>query len=79
MPKIDQSKRYELQAKMMATDPFKAHEQSFEFVLPGEEPLYSSETLLKNNIAVDPLATSLGGFSVPWILFDVWNHSAIEN
>jgi hypothetical protein len=64
---------------MITADSFKTNQHSFELVFPSEGTFNCLKSFFINALMIDSLATAFGAFSIPFILFDIWDHPTIEN
>ena len=57
---------------------FKSEQQSFELIFPREGP-FDPHPQRMDRFIEEPLPSTLGGFAIAWVFFDVRNHAHIEN
>jgi hypothetical protein len=75
---IDQGVRQQFHAEMSLLNALKTKEEPFEFIRPRKGSVDASPQRMEGCIE-EPFAPSLGAFAVAGILFDVRDHSSIEN
>ena len=63
---------------MPLLDPFKAEQESLEFIFPGKGALDAHPQGMNGGVE-QAFASALRGLAVAGILFDVGNHAGIEN
>jgi hypothetical protein len=78
LPHIDQGVCQQFHAKMSLLNMLKPQQQPLEFVLPRKGPIDTGSQGVDGGIK-EPLTPSLGALSVTGILFDVGDHSSVEN
>src|SRR5215468_3302831 len=75
---VDQRIGHHLHAIVPLLDMFKAEQQPLELIFPRKSPLDTHPQGMDGGVE-EPLAPALGALAVAWVLFDVGDHSRIEN
>jgi hypothetical protein len=78
LAQIDQRVRHQFHAIVPLLDTFKSEQEPLEFVLPRTGPLDPHPSRMDHGME-QPLAPTLGALAVARILWDVGNHTGIEN
>src|SRR5438046_1403172 len=78
LAQIDQRVRHQFHAIVPLLDTFKAEQEPLEFVFPRKGPLDPHPQCMDHGIE-QPLAPTLGALAVARILWNVGNHTGIEN
>ncbi len=78
LPHIDQGVRQQFHAKVSLLHVFKPQQQPLELILPRKGPINTGSQGMDGGIE-EPLAPSLRLLSIARILFDVGDHSGVEN
>ena len=63
---------------MPLLDMFKSEQQSFELIFPREGP-FDTHPQRMDRFIEEPLPSTLGGFAIAWVFFDVRNQARIED
>src|SRR5437870_8491412 len=75
---VDQRIGHQLHAIVPLLDAFKSEQQPLELIFPRKGPLDTHPQGMDGGVE-QPLAPALGVLAVAWVLFDVRDHTDIEN